>query len=170
MKKILLASLLLLSTRPLLASDQVFTWKENGITRSAVIDSSTRATMGKTAVTQLTLNKQEKGIRFYRTDTARSRLIADTQENLLPVLRQGKTTNSPWLIPAGGVVVQTNDEATLRSWASQNGVTLSASPVTGYWLLGTIPGNAALALSTQVQQLPGVQTAAPNWVSAKERR
>lgn len=170
MKKTLLLSLLLAASAPLLAAPAVFTWKEDGKTRTAIIDQNTRATLGNHAVDSLALQAQERHVRFYRTDSARSRQIADRQPALLPVLRQGKDSRGPWMLPAGGVIVQTRDETALQGWAAQQGLTLKASPVSGYWMLETAPGQAALQVSSQVQQLPGVETASPNWATPRSKR
>lgn len=170
MKKTLLIATLLAMASQSWAAPEVFTWKENGKNRSAILDPDTRATVGKTPAPNLTLQGQEQNIRFYRTDTVRARQLADQQTTLLPVLRQGSDSRAPWLLPAGGVVVQTRDEAALRQWANQQGIPLKSSPVKGYWLLETAPGHAALQVTTQVQQLPGIETASPNWSTTRSKR
>jgi len=170
MKKPIFAALLLGLTGPLLAAEQTFRWLENGISRSATIDPDTRASINTPSPNGLTVSKQEKDIRFYRTDTARSRQLAARQPGLLPVLREGKANKGPWLLPVGGVVVHTQNEAALAAWAKQQGLSLQASAVNGYWLVPTAPGEAALKVSSQLLQLPGIQTAVPNWSSPKGKR
>lgn len=170
MKKFIFAALLLGLAGPLLAAGQTFRWLENGIARHAIIDPDTRASITTTAANGLTVSKQDKGVRFYRTDTARSRQLAARQPDLLPVLREGKTNKGPWLLPVGGVVVRTQDEAALAAWAKQQGLSVQASAVNGYWLVQTAPGEAALKVTSQLLQLPGIQTAAPNWSGPKEKR
>ncbi|MFN4236671.1 MAG: hypothetical protein ACK4FZ_05430 [Vogesella sp.] len=170
MKKSLLILLLLATASHTWATAEVFTWKEAGKTRIAVVDPDTRAAMGKDKVNHLALHGQDRNVRFYRTDTIRSRQIADSQPALLPVLRQGKDNRGPWMLPAGGVIVRTQDEAALKQWASQQGVALKNSPVAGYWILETAPGQAALQVSNRVQQLPGIETASPNWATARGKR
>jgi len=170
MKKPIFVALLLGLAAPLQAAGQTFRWLENGISRSAIIDPDTRASITATAPNGLAVSKQEKEVRFYRTDTARSRQLAARQTDLLPVLREGKANKGPWLLPVGGVVVRTLDEAALAAWAKQQGLSVQASAVTGYWLVHTAPGEAALNVSGQLLQLPGIQTAVPNWSGPKEKR
>ncbi len=167
MKTLVLSACLLCSAGPLLAADTGFHWLENGVPRHAVIDPDTRASISS-SVTGLTLSKQEKGVRFYRTDTQRSRALAARQPALLPVLREG--SSGPWLLPVGGVVVRTENQAALESWARQQGVSLQPSPVNGYWLVPTAPGDAALQTTRQLLNLPGIQTATPNWSGPRSKR
>ena len=168
MKTLVLGACMLCSAGPLLAADTGFHWLENGVPRHALIDPDTRANISSSTITGLTLSKQEKGVRFYRTDTPRSRALAARQPALLPVLREGGS--GPWLLPVGGVVVRTENQAVLENWARQQGMSLQASPVKGYWLLVTAPGEAALQATSQLLNLPGIQTAAPNWSGPRSKR
>lgn len=171
MKQLFLCTLLLCGSTLASAAEQTFSWKENGKTRSAIVDDNSRASLdSKARISGLSLAGEHKGIRFYRTDSGRSRELAAGQQALIPVLRQGQGSYAPWLLPAGGVIVQTSDETALRQFAAEHGVSVTASPVSGYWLLPTAPGQAALDLASQLQNLPGVQTAAPNWATSRGKR
>lgn len=157
----------LLSSSVALAADTVFSWKEDGKTVTAIMDGNTRASLDNRQL-PLPLLADSNALRLYRTDTAQRRELAAAQSAMLPVLRRGKS--GPWLVPVGGVIVRTQDEATLQAWARQHGHSLQATAVRGYWLLSSAAGNAALELSTQLQQLPGIQTASPNWASPRAKR
>ncbi|MFN4236673.1 MAG: hypothetical protein ACK4FZ_05440 [Vogesella sp.] len=157
----------LLSSGMVLAADSVFSWKEDGKTITAIVDGNTRASLDNRQL-PLPLVANSHALRLYRTDTAQRRELAAAQPAMLPVLRRGK--NGPWLVPVGGVVVRTQDEAALQNWVRQHGHSLQATAVRGYWLLSSAAGTAALELSTQLQQLPGIQTATPNWASPRAKR
>lgn len=164
----LAAMLAMLAAGPARAADTVFSWKEDGRTVSALIDPDTRATLDNRSVRQLPLLTQSQSVRLYRTDSVQRRELATRQPGLLPVLRRG--SHSQWLVPAGGVIVHTDNETALHDWVKQQGLQLQTTAVQGYWLIPTAAGEAALTLATRLQSLPGVQTASPNWAGPRAKR
>ena len=86
-------------------------------------------------------------------------------EGLLPVYRSNSSSDSGYLIPVGGVLVQMEDGKmdALKNWAKQNNKKLTAVAGGVAWLLESTPGEAAIELATEVSKLQGIKTASPNW-------
>lgn len=154
---------------------QKFQWKEEGRSVSAWVDPDYRAEVvagsksRSVTARQLEAAGSSGPLRLYKVQASQRRdVAADTA--LLPVVRSAPSSSAPYLVPAGGVLVSTSDEAALRAWLDQRGLTLRAAGVSGFWLVPSSANEEALQLASQLSQLPGVSTATPNWRRPLQKR
>lgn len=151
-----------------------YDWKQQGQTASAWIDPNTRAKpyiegQASMSVKQAKANTTQGKFVFYDVPPVAMRHLTNETASL-PVLRAGPSPNAPYMVPVGGVIVATEDESTLKVWTKRHGLTLQSTGVTGYWLVKTAPGQAALEAASRLSEVSGVTTAYPNWATAASTR
>ena len=86
-------------------------------------------------------------------------------EGLLPVYRSSPSTDSGYLVPVGGVLVQMEEGKTdiLKNWAKQNNKKLSSVAGGVAWLVESEPGQISIELATELMKLANIKTVTPNW-------
>lgn len=152
------------------APSQTFQWKEDGRMQRAWLDPNEVATLQKTPPAALVGRGHREGaVRFFHiSPQQRKQLPASTK--LLPVLRVAPDSKAEWRLPVGGVIVASSEPELLRQWVQQQRLSLQATPVPGFWLVNTAPGQAALDAATALSALDGVSTAMPNWQQPVSKR
>jgi hypothetical protein len=172
-----------LSTAPKSLSES-FTWIDGGKKRTAWVDTEHMVEVGvNTNNTSTTRQLKETNIKksgftqanqvgdmiFWRrtgdTKTSTTEKSLEVTEGLLPVYRSSPTTDSGYMIPVGGVLVQMEEGKldVLKNWAKQNNKKLSSIAGGVAWSVETAAGKAAIDSTKEVMKLPNITTATPNW-------
>jgi len=138
-----------------------YQWHENGQTRQGWLDLQNGLD---------TSSGQAIPKPYPATSRSKSALGIPRDSKLLPIVRLGNAADAPYLVPAGGVIVQSNNPAALQTWAAQRQLKASPAGIDGYWHVNTAPGNDSLEAATALATLPGVQSASPDWVRPRQRR
>lgn len=143
------------------ATPPSYQWHENGATRHGWLDIQNGIDTSSGQAVQKP---------YPTTSRSKSALGLPRDSKLLPIVRLGPAGDAPYLVPAGGVIVQSTDPAALQAWASKRQLNASPAGIDGYWRINTAPGNDSLEAATALASLPGVQSASPDWSRLRQRR
>ena len=162
-RKAIITFMAIFLTQTSIAGDNLvsYQWQDQGNTRQGWVDNQVGYSGSAGTAT----------LKNYPA-TVRQRSVVGTPVGspLLPVVRLGPSSNAPYLVPTGGIIVQTSDENGLRHWATKKQLAILFTGVDGHWRIDTPAGIPSMTLANEAAKLPGVSSSTPEWTRPRSKR